>query len=56
MDFEPPIGDVNLLIRVDADQVGGERPCGGLFGQRQAMRDHRLFDALVCIDENAGDG
>ena len=42
MDFEQPIGDVNSVIRVDADQVGVEGRVVD-FGQRQAMRDHRLF-------------
>ena len=42
MDFEQPIGDVNSVIRVDADPVGFEGHVVD-FGQRQAMRDHRLF-------------
>ena len=42
MDFEQPIGYVNSVIRVDADQVGVEGHVVD-FGQRQAMRDHRLF-------------
>jgi len=41
MDFEQPIGDVNSVIGVDADQM---RIKGRMvdFGQRQAIRDHRL--------------
>jgi hypothetical protein len=42
MNFEQPIGDVNSVIRVDADQVGVEGHMVD-FGQRQATRDHRLF-------------
>ena len=41
MDFKQPIGDVNLVIRVDADQVAVEG-CTVDFGQRQAIRDDRL--------------
>jgi hypothetical protein len=37
MDFKQPIGDVNLVIRVDADQVAVEGRMVD-FGQRQAIR------------------
>ena len=53
MDFEQPIGDVNSVIRVEADQVGVERRMMDL-GQRQAMRDHRLSEVLVCVDDDVG--
>ena len=53
MDFEQPIGDVNSVIGVDADQVGIE---GSMvdFRQRQAIRDDRLPKLLVCIHEDMG--
>jgi hypothetical protein len=52
-DIEQPLRDMDSEIGVDADQVSIESHVVG-FGQRQAIRDHRLFEALVCIDEDAG--
>ena len=51
VDFEQPVGDVDSVIGVDADQMGVE---GRMldFGPRQAIRNDRLPKLLVRIHDN----
>jgi len=46
MDFEQRVGDVNSVIRVDADQAGVEGHVVD-FGQRQAMRSPAVLGARL---------
>jgi hypothetical protein len=51
MDFGQPVGDMNSVIGVDADQVGIEGRMVDL-GQRQPIRDNRLAKLLVRVHDD----
>ena len=53
VDFEQPIGDVNSVIGVDADQMGVEGRVME-FRQRQTIRHDRLPKLLVGIYDDVG--
>jgi hypothetical protein len=53
VDFEQSLGDMNVEIGMDANQVGVE---GGVvdLGQRSAIRDDWLTKLLIRIENDVG--